>query len=92
MPIKGKANLTLEQKTVEMLRANKGSETWDGMLLRLSRRARCGIECVICGTWVETTNIHVSPSVLAEMNGWQEVILKDGHKLGFVCRSCGVSK
>lgn len=88
MPIKGKSNLTLDQRTVELLRANKGSETWDEMLLRLSGRGRCGIECVICGEWIETTDIHVSPSVLAEMNDWQEVGLKDGHRLGFVCPTC----
>jgi hypothetical protein len=84
----GKVTVTFERSTVEQLRARKGSETWDEMLLRLARRQRCGIECIMCGKWIETKDIHVSPSVLAEMNDWREVRFKDGGELGFVCPNC----
>lgn len=90
MPKKGKANLTLEPATVEVLRAKKGSETWDGFLMRLAKRQRCGIECIICGKWIETADAHVSPSVLAEMNKWREVSCEGEVKLGYVCPNCGV--
>ena len=84
----GKVTVTFDRSTVEQLRARKGSETWDEMLLRLARRQRCGIECVICGKWIETTDAHVSPSVLAEMNGWREVSCEGEVKLGYVCPNC----
>lgn len=88
MPKKGKANLTLEQATVEVLRTKKGSETWDEFLIRLAERQRCGIECIICGKWIETADAHVSPSVLAEMNKWREVSCEGEVKLGYVCPNC----
>ena len=86
----GKVTVTLERTIVETLRARKGSETWGEFFLRLAKRQRCGIECIICGRWIETTDAHVSPSVLAEMKGWQEVATKGEVKLGYVCPDCGV--
>ena len=82
--------MTLERATVETLRARKRDETWDEFLLRLVSRQRCGIECIICGKWIETTDAHVSPSVLAEMKGWREVSCEGEVKLGYVCPNCGV--
>ena len=84
----GKVTVTFERSTVEQLRAKKGSETWDEFLLRLASRQRCGIECIICGKWIETTDAHVSPSVLAEMNKWREVSCEGEVKLGYVCPNC----
>ena len=80
--------ITLEQTTVKILRAKKGSETWDELMLRLIRRGRCGIECLICERWIETEDVHVSPSVLAEMSGWDEVATSGDVKLGYVCTHC----
>jgi len=93
MPVKGigKVTITLDRATVKMLRSKKDDlETWDELMERLARRKRCGIECIMCGKWIETNDIHVSPSVLAEMNGWHEVCFKDGGELGFVCPNCAV--
>ncbi len=93
MAIKGSGNVTvtLARTTVAMLRAKKKDlETWDDLMLRLARRRRCSIECAICGTLLETRDPHVSPSVLAEINGWREVSCDDEKvKLGYVCASCG---
>ena len=85
--------LTLKLSTVKELKKIKRGATWDELLLRLARRQRCSIECVICGTLIETTDTHISPSVLAEINGWREVSCDDKKvKLGYVCPSCGVLK
>jgi hypothetical protein len=83
-----KRTLTLKRATVEELKTKKRAETWDELLLRLARRQRCGIECMICGKWIETTDAHVSPSVLAEMNKWREVSCEGEVKLGYVCPNC----
>jgi hypothetical protein len=95
MPGEGKIGLSLERRTVEELRKGKGSETWDVYLLRLIRRTnRTRIECIVCGKRLETEDIHVSPSVLAEMHDWGEVSAKDkdtgekGRVLGFACTEC----
>jgi hypothetical protein len=94
-----KGTLTLKLSTVKELKKIKRGATWDELLLRLARRQRCSIECVICGTLIETTDTHVSPSVLAEINGWQPLYsgrvdeesgeVKTTVELGYICQACG---
>lgn len=104
MTIKNSPNvtITLARTTVAMLRAKKrGLETWDELMRRLGSKRRCGIECLICGVVVETTDAEVSPSMLAKTNGWRGVYsrkvtvdnmnIKTMVELGYICPSCGDS-
>jgi DNA-directed RNA polymerase subunit RPC12/RpoP len=82
-----------------MLRAKKkGLETWDELMCRLGRRRRYEIECTMCGKFIGTTDMSISPEKLAKENGWRELYTgkvqldRDGVKtkveLGYVCCDC----
>jgi hypothetical protein len=100
MAIKGsaKVTVTLDRSTVDMLRKKKGSETWDELMLRLAKRQRYGIECTICGKFVEAKNMDISPNMLAKEQGWQPLYsgrveettgeLKRRVERGYICPSC----
>jgi len=78
MALKGSGNvtITLDRKTVEMLRAKKrGLETWDELMCRLGERPQCGIECVICHKWLDTDDPEMSRNDLARANGWARIYI-----------------
>jgi DNA-directed RNA polymerase subunit RPC12/RpoP len=96
----GKVTITLDRKTVAMLRAKKkGLETWDELMQRLGRKRKWGIECIICGATIEMTEANISPAILAKANGWREVYsgrvrledtgIKTDVELGYMCKHCG---
>jgi len=90
--------ITVKKTTVAKLKKKKGSETWDRMLLRLAEESRCGIECLICGAFLELDDLNQSPNALAEVNGWRmvysgQVELENGEmktkvRLGYMCQNC----
>ena len=95
----GKITITLDKTVVKMLRAKKeGVETWNNLLIRLAGRSRCGIECLICGAFLENEDMSQSPNELAEKNEWRIVYsgkveldgdeIKTKVKLGYMCRNC----
>lgn len=94
--------ITVLRTTVRKLRAMKGSDTWDQLLLRLSGRGRCGIECMVCGYWLETDDTGISLDGLAERHGWtgiySEEVIVEGKgigsrmKIGYRCRKCAEDK
>jgi len=95
----GKVTITLDRSIVKMLREKKeGIETWNDLLIRLAGRSRCGIECLICGAFLENSDLNQSPNKLAETNGWRVVYsgrveldgdeIKTKVKLGYMCRNC----
>lgn len=86
----GTVTITLQKRTVSALRKMKGGDAWDGFFLDILRIKKQGAraECMICGKALETENIYLSPSVLAEKNGWTEVVVKGGRAIGFVCVDC----
>ena len=93
MPVKGigKVTITLRRTTVEKLRDTKKSLSWDEFLLGLVETKKQGAraECMICGRILETENIYVSPSILAEKNGWIEIAVKgQQNAIGFACPAC----
>jgi predicted CopG family antitoxin len=96
----GKVTITLDREIVTMLRAKKkGMETWNDLMWRLGDRRRCGIECAMCGKFIGTTDMSISPEKLAKENGWRELYtgrvqldrggVKTKVELGYVCPSCG---
>lgn len=102
MAIKNSASvtITLERTTVAILRSKKrGLETWDKLMLRLSSRRTFGIECVICGAFLEMDDKDKTPNMLAKENGWQKVYSGVVHvggeemarqiELGYICPLCG---
>lgn len=100
----GNVTVTLARTTVAMLRAKKkGLETWDELMHRLyARQRKYGIECIICGKFVEAENMDTSPNMLAKEQGWQPLYsgrvdvepgkIKTTVGLGYICPSCGDSK
>jgi hypothetical protein len=101
----GNVTITLARTTVAMLRAKKKDlETWDGLMHRLyARQRKYGIECTICGKFIETENMDTSPNMLAKEQGWQPLYsgrveevatgeIKTTVELGYICPSCGDSK
>ena len=95
----GKITITLDKTVVKMLREKKeGVETWNDLLIRLAGRSRCGIECLICGAFLENEDMNQSPNKLAETNVWRIIysgrVEQDGDelrtkvKLGYMCRNC----
>jgi hypothetical protein len=100
----GNVTITLARTTVAMLRAKKkGLETWDELMHRLyARQRKYGIECTICGKFVEAENMDTSPNMLAKEQGWQPLYsgrvdvesgeIKTTVGLGYICPSCGDSK
>ncbi len=106
MAIKGSGNvtITLARTTVAMLRAKKKDlETWDGLMHRLyARQRKYGIECTLCGKFIEAENMDKSPNALAKEYGWQPLYsgrvevatgeIETTVKLGYICPSCGDSK
>lgn len=95
----GKVTITLDRTTVAMLREKKeGLETWDELMRRLGERRRSGIECVICGAFLEMEDKDKSPNTLAKENGWQSIYsarvivnreeMETKVELGYLCQSC----
>ena len=95
--------LTLKKDTVRMLREKKGgSEKWDELIRRLARRKNCGLECAMCGAWLETDEMDISLDDLASRHGWTgvysagEIVNMEGietrMKLGYMCQKCGVGR
>ena len=95
--------ITLKKDTVRMLREKKGgSEKWDELIRRLARRKNCGLECAMCGAWLETDEMDISLDDLAGRHGWTGVysageivnrkMIEPGRKLGYVCQKCGVGR
>jgi hypothetical protein len=100
--MKGSASvtITLDRTTVAMLRTKKkGLETWDALMQRLGGWRRYGLECTICGAFLEIGNMDKTPNMVAKENGWQKVysnvVHVDGEEiarqveLGYICPSCG---
>ena len=84
----GNVTITLKRSLVAELRAKKkGQETWNDLLLGLSKRARCSIECMSCSEVLETKSIFTTLSELAEANDWTVIYVKN-KAVGFLCESC----
>lgn len=97
-----KVTITLERTTVAMLRSKKkGLETWNELMLRLGNRRQFGLECAICGAFLEFENMDKTLNTIAKENGWQkmysQIVHVDGEEiarqveLGYICPSCGAS-
>lgn len=95
--------ITLNRTTVAMLRSKKkGLETWNDLMLRLGNRRQFGLECVICGRFLELEDKDKTPNILAKENGWQKMYSGVVHiggeeiarqvELGYICPSCGAYK
>lgn len=97
----GNVTVTLARTTVAMLRSKKKDlETWDALMRRLyTRQRKYGIECTICGKFIEAKNMDKSPNMLAKEYGWQPLYsgrvdvesseITTTVELGYICPSCG---
>jgi len=89
--------ITILKTTVDKLRAMKRADSWDSLLLRFSKRGRCGIECMNCGYWLETDETDVTLDKLAKRQGWTGVYGEEGEvdkggrrmRIGYMCGKCG---
>ena len=89
----GKVTVTFNRTTVEKVRAEKGGKAWDTFMLALIGSMKQGVRarCVVCRKVIESTDIDLSPSLLAKRLGWKEMLVRGGPgRIGFVCNKCSL--
>lgn len=88
-----KVTVTFQRTTVEKLRSEKGGMAWDAFMLDLVESRKQGVRarCVTCREVIESTDVDLTPSSLANRHGWREVSIRGRPgTIGFLCDRCSL--
>ena len=83
--------ITILKTTVAKLRDEKGGVAWDTFMLNSLEGMKQGVKakCAICRKVVGSTDVDLSPSLLAKRLGWKEISVKGRlDSIGFLCDKC----